>query len=65
MKQALTPLTVAVVLFTMYSLNWLKSEQPRKSSSHLSAQEISNTEAALRHKHCLPSHWRPVVMYQR
>jgi hypothetical protein len=62
MKMALVPLTLVVVFLTGNSLNWLKGEQPRKVYPRLTTQEICASEAALRHKHCQPSHWRSMVL---
>ena len=62
MKKLLTPLTVAIVLCTGYSLSWLKSQPPHKSNSQLSTHEFYNSEAVLRHKHCQPIHWRSMLL---
>jgi hypothetical protein len=62
MKFALTSLTVAVVLCTGYSMNWLRGDQPRQPVHRLTAQELCTTEAALRHKHFQPTHWRAMVL---
>jgi hypothetical protein len=61
MKKALTPLTVAFVLCTGYSWNWLQGDPPRPSSQ-LSAQEMS--AAVLRHKSGQPTHWRAMFLNQ-
>src|SRR5437879_1727964 len=62
MLKVLTPRTVCVVLWTGFSLNWLKGDQPHKAAHRLTAQEMGRTEAALRHKHYQPSHWRALVL---
>jgi beta-lactam-binding protein with PASTA domain len=62
MKKTLAPLTAAIVLCAVYSLSWTASEPPRKSVPHVSVQEMSATEAALRHKNFQPSHWRAMVL---
>ena len=64
MKKALIPLTLVVVFFTGNSLNWLRGDPPRKVFTRLTTQEMCASEAALRHKHCQPSHWRAMVLQQ-
>jgi hypothetical protein len=64
MKKALVPLTLVVVFLTGNSLNWLKGEQPRKTFPRPTIQEICASEAALRHKHCQPNHWRSMFLQQ-
>ena len=64
MKNVLFPVTVAVLLFTGYSLCRLKANQPHKGVPHLSAQEVCANEAALRHKQFQSSHWRALVLQQ-
>ena len=62
MHKALIPLTVVVVLVTGYSLNWLRGDQPKIAAHRLTVQEICTSEAALRHKHVQPTHWRAMVL---
>jgi len=65
MHKMLTPLTLGVVLCAGYSLNWLKDDQPRKAVHAHSTRELGATEAALRHKHGQPSHWRAMFLHQQ
>jgi len=62
MKNVLIPVTVLVVLCVGYSMNWLTADMPHKGAPRLTAQEVCATEAALRHKQFLPSHWRSMVL---
>lgn len=61
MQKALAPLTVLVLVLTGLSLNqsgWLKANPPPRTE----VGDVFSTEAALRHKHCLPNHWRALVL---
>ncbi len=62
MNKSLIPLTAIVVLATGFSLNWLQGSAPQASNHRLSMQELRTSEAAYRHRHVQPMHWRAMVL---
>jgi hypothetical protein len=62
MNKALIPLTLAAVLFAGYSLNRLKGDHHPQGITGLVDQDLCLSEAALRHKHNEPSHWRALIL---
>jgi hypothetical protein len=65
MEKKLLPMAVVVAVLAGYSLHWPGRNQPSEIGPSLTAQEISASEAAHRHKLGQPSHWRALLLRQR
>jgi hypothetical protein len=64
MKHVLTSLTAFVVFATGYSLhaNWLSDAAPPVAEVRSAEADPFSSEAAFRHRHAQPNHWRAMLM---
>lgn len=62
MNKALIPLTLVALLAAGLSVNWLQGKGPRPTPHPLTTRELISSDAALRHRHFQPTHWRALLL---